>query len=119
MAAAVEAVWQKAVIPMNLKLYNPVEATRTKYLFFTGKGRVGKTTVAAAIALGLRGKGRKVRLATTDPADHLNFVLAGKTGVATSHIDEQSELAKYKEEVLSNVPWKPFDVKGEKLLELL
>ncbi len=78
-----------------------IDQSGKRIVFTMGKGGVGKTTVAAAIALGLHGKGRRVRLATTDPADHLNFVLAGKTGIATSHIDEQAELAKYKEEVLS------------------
>lgn len=78
-----------------------IDQSGKRIVFTMGKGGVGKTTVAAAIALGLHGKGRKVRLATTDPADHLNFVLTGKTGIATSHIDEQAELAKYKEEVLS------------------
>ena len=40
------------------------------------KGGVGKTTLAAAIALGLAEKGAKVHLTTTDPADHLDFVIA-------------------------------------------
>lgn len=78
-----------------------IDRSGKRIVFTMGKGGVGKTTVAAAIALGLHGKGRRVRLATTDPADHLNFVLTGKTGIVTSHIDEQAELAKYKEEVLS------------------
>lgn len=72
-----------------------------KIIFTMGKGGVGKTTVAAAIALGLNRKGQKVRLATTDPADHLNFVMAGDAGIAVSHIDEPLELAKYRDEVLN------------------
>lgn len=78
-----------------------IDQSGKRIIFTMGKGGVGKTTIAAAIALGLHGKGRKVRLATTDPADHLNFVLTGNTGIATSHIDEQAELANYREEVLS------------------
>lgn len=54
-----------------------------------GKGGVGKTTIAAAIALGLHRKGRKVRLATTDPADHLNLVIGQQEGISVSHIDEK------------------------------
>lgn len=72
-----------------------------KVIFTMGKGGVGKTTVAAAIALGLHRKGQNVRLATTDPADHLNFVMNGDTGISVSHIDVQLELAKYRDEVLT------------------
>lgn len=72
-----------------------------KVIFTMGKGGVGKTTVAAAIALGLNRKGKKVRLATTNPADHLQFVMTGDTGISVSHIDEQLELEKYRDEVLT------------------
>src|SRR5659263_448101 len=66
-----------------------------------GKGGVGKTTIAAAIALGLSARGRKVHLTTTDPAAHLKFVIDESSGITMSHIDEQAELKKYQEEVLS------------------
>ena len=71
-----------------------------KVIFTMGKGGVGKTTIAAAIALGLAGKGAKVHLTTTDPAAHLNYVIAEHPNISVSHIDEHAELAKYKEEVL-------------------
>jgi arsenite-transporting ATPase len=72
-----------------------------KVIFTMGKGGVGKTTVAAAIALGLVAKGKKVHLTTTDPAAHLKFVIKETSGITMSHIDEKAELAKYSEEVLS------------------
>ena len=72
-----------------------------KVIFTMGKGGVGKTTVAAAIALGLSQKGKKVCLATTDPADHLNLVVGKESGISVSHIDEKGELEKYQEEVLT------------------
>lgn len=72
-----------------------------KVVFTMGKGGVGKTTIAAAIALGLSRKRQKVRLATTDPADHLNLVMGKEKGISISHIDEKGELKKYQEEVLT------------------
>ena len=78
-----------------------IEASNKKVIFTMGKGGVGKTTIAAAIALGLHRKGRKVRLATTDPAYHLNLVIGQQEGISVSHIDEKGELKKYQEEVLT------------------
>jgi len=84
-----------------MDVVNDIYESGKKVVFTMGKGGVGKTTVAAAIALGLNRKGQKVRLATTDPADHLNFVMDKENGISVSHIDEQLELEKYKEEVLT------------------
>jgi len=78
-------------------LYN----SNKKVIFTMGKGGVGKTTIAAAIALGLSARGRKVHLTTTDPAAHLKFVIDESSGITMSHIDEQAELTKYQEEVLA------------------
>ncbi|AEF17876.1 arsenite-activated ATPase ArsA [Thermoanaerobacterium xylanolyticum LX-11] len=72
-----------------------------KAIFTMGKGGVGKTTISAAIALGLSQKGRKVHLTTTDPAAHLKYVISETDGISISYIDEQAELKKYQEEVLS------------------
>ncbi|MCQ5080750.1 arsenical pump-driving ATPase [Gemmiger formicilis] len=82
-------------------LVDELDAENKKVIFTMGKGGVGKTTVAAAIALGLAKRGRKVHLTTTDPAAHLKFVLSEQDGITMSHIDEAAELKKYQEEVLS------------------
>ncbi len=64
------------------------------------KGGVGKTTIAASIAMCLAEKGEKVHLATTDPAAHLKLVIDENQKITMSHIDEHAELKKYQEEVL-------------------
>ena len=73
-----------------------------KVIFTMGKGGVGKTTIASAIAKGLADKGQKVHLTTTDPANHLTGMIEEDDLLTVSHIDEEEELKKYQEEVLEN-----------------
>lgn len=49
--------------------------TKTKYLFFTGKGGVGKTSLACATAVEMADSGKVVLLVSTDPASNLKDVL--------------------------------------------
>ena len=70
-------------------------------VFTMGKGGVGKTSIAAAIAMGLSAKGTKVHLTTTDPAAHLKLVMDENSEITMSHIDEKVELKRYQDEVLS------------------
>ena len=73
-----------------------------KVIFTMGKGGVGKTTIASSVALKLSKPGKKVHLATTDPADHIKFMIDSSSGISMSHIDEKEELKKYQDEVLGN-----------------
>ncbi len=69
-----------------------------------GKGGVGKTTVAAALAVALADKGHRVHLSTTDPAAHLDDVLAESDRAATitvSRIDPHAATTAYRERVLA------------------
>ena len=67
-----------------------------------GKGGVGKTTIAAAIALGLVGKGKTVHLSTTDPAAHVAETLREQVpGLQVSRIDPQVETQKYIDKIMS------------------
>ena len=54
--------------------------TATRFLFFTGKGGVGKTSLACAMAVALADRGRRVLLVSTDPASNLDEVLGCKLG---------------------------------------
>ena len=86
---------------LNLQnIIDELYQSKKKVIFTMGKGGVGKTTIAAAIALGLAEKGVKVHLSTTDPAAHLNFVISEQENITLSHIDEQKVLSDYKETVL-------------------
>jgi len=52
----------------------------TRFLFFTGKGGVGKTSLACATAIRLADEGKKVLLISTDPASNLHDVLETELG---------------------------------------
>ncbi|MEN6463162.1 MAG: arsenical pump-driving ATPase [Syntrophomonas sp.] len=82
-------------------LIDDIYTTGKKVVFTMGKGGVGKTTIAATIALALAKKGVKVHLTSTDPADHLKYVFNKAENITLSKIDEKQELLKYQNEVLT------------------
>lgn len=68
-----------------------------------GKGGVGKTTIAAAIALGLVQHGKSVHLSTTDPAAHLAVTLnADVQGLSVGRIDPKVETQKYVDKIVAS-----------------
>jgi arsenite-transporting ATPase len=67
-----------------------------------GKGGVGKTTTAAAIAVGLVKRGHRVHLTTTDPAAHVSLVVDGALdGLTVDRIDPVAETARYIEKIMA------------------
>lgn len=71
-------------------------------IMIMGKGGVGKTTVAAAIAVGLVRRGHAVHLTTTDPAAHVSLVVDGQLdGLVVDRIDPVAETERYVEKVLA------------------
>src|ERR1035441_4244418 len=83
----------------------------TRHLFFTGKGGVGKTSLACATAMGLAETGKKVLLVSTDPASNLDEVLetplSGKPTLVARvpnlyalNIDPEAAAASYRERMV-------------------
>jgi arsenite-transporting ATPase len=67
-----------------------------------GKGGVGKTTIAAALAIGLVQRGHSVHLSTTDPAAHLAVTVAGALpGLQVDRIDPKEETRRYIEKTMA------------------
>ncbi|HSO92116.1 MAG TPA: arsenical pump-driving ATPase [Arthrobacter sp.] len=68
-----------------------------------GKGGVGKTTVAAALAVALANRGHAVHLTTTDPAAHLTETLHGSIpGLKVSRIDPVAAIQEYRDHVMTS-----------------
>lgn len=82
-----------------------------------GKGGVGKTTVAAAVAVELARRGLPVHLTTSDPAAHLSDTLNGTLdNLTVSRIDPHEETERYRNHVLETKGAK-LDAQGRALLE--
>lgn len=83
------------------KLVDDIAAEGKGLLMLMGKGGVGKTTLAAAIAVALARRGHKVHLTTSDPAAHLTETLSEEVEhLSVSRIDPEVEKARYREQVL-------------------
>lgn len=95
-----EQVQKISDLPGLENLVKDMVDSNKNVIFTMGKGGVGKTTIAAAIALGLSKMGKKVYLTTTDPAGHLSAATMGGENITVSNIDEAEELQKYRDEVI-------------------
>ena len=81
-----------------------------------GKGGVGKTTIAAALAVGLVQRGKSVHLTTTDPAAHVADALQGSLqNLKVGRIDPKAETQTYIDKIMAT-RGKDLDVQGKALL---
>jgi len=69
------------------RLIEPKQKNETKYIFFSGKGGVGKSTMSCATAIWLANKGYKTLLVTTDPAPNLGDIFEQEIGHEIAPID--------------------------------
>ncbi|MEK7750565.1 MAG: TRC40/GET3/ArsA family transport-energizing ATPase [Acidobacteriota bacterium] len=91
--------------------YTDLLGRATRILFFTGKGGVGKTSLACATALVLAESGKRILLVSTDPASNLDEVLGveltgqpmavpGAAGLCALNIDPEASAKAYRERVV-------------------
>ena len=101
-----------AKLKVHMKLYDINEVKQQKYLFFTGKGGVGKTSLACATAIAMADGGEKVLLISTDPASNLQDVfhqdisqqgtgIAEVPGLTVVNLDPVKAADEYRESVVA------------------
>ncbi len=105
------------VQPELSSLVDELAADGHGLIMLMGKGGVGKTTLAAAVAVELASRGLPVHLTTSDPAAHLSETLAGSLPhLEVSRIDPHAETERYRAQVLAT-KGAALDEQGRALLE--
>lgn len=103
--------------PKLSELVDGIAADGHGLVMLMGKGGVGKTTLAAAIAVELARRGLSVHLTTSDPAAHLVETLSGSLdNLTVSRIDPHAETERYRQRVL-DTKGAQLDAEGRALLE--
>ena len=103
--------------PSLSELVDGIAADGHGLVMLMGKGGVGKTTLAAAIAVELAQRGLPVHLTTSDPAAHLMETLVGSLdNLSVSRIDPRAETERYRQHVLET-KGAQLDAQGRALLE--
>lgn len=106
-----------ADMPDLATLVDELAADQHGLIMLMGKGGVGKTTLAAAVAVELAQRGFPVHLTTSDPAAHLSETLSGDLpSLTVSRIDPRVETERYRQEVLS-AKGQHLDAQGRAMLE--
>ncbi|MDE4802973.1 arsenical pump-driving ATPase [Klebsiella pneumoniae] len=104
-------------LPKLASLVDELSLTGKGLVMTMGKGGVGKTTVAASVAVSVAKRGHKVHLTTSDPAAHLSYTLDGSLpNLQVSRIDPKVETERYRRFVLEN-QGKGLDAEGLAVLE--
>lgn len=112
-----ESIQQRPEIPSLSALIDDIARNEHGLIMLMGKGGVGKTTMAAAIAVRLAEMGFDVHLTTSDPAAHLSTTLNGSlNNLQVSRIDPHEETERYRQHVLET-KGKTLDDAGKRLLE--
>ncbi|HII2981283.1 TPA: arsenite efflux transporter ATPase subunit ArsA [Yersinia enterocolitica] len=112
-----EYIQQRPDIPPLSALVDDIARNEHGLIMLMGKGGVGKTTMAAAIAVRLAEMGFDVHLTTSDPAAHLSTTLNGSlNNLQVSRIDPHEETERYRQHVLET-KGKELDEAGKRLLE--
>ena len=112
-----EYIQQRPDIPSLSALVDDIARNEHGLIMLMGKGGVGKTTMAAAIAVRLAEMGFDVNLTTSDPAAHLSTTLNGSlNNLQVSRIDPLEETERYRQHVLET-KGKELDDAGKRLLE--
>lgn len=107
----------KMDLPPLSDLIDDIEKQGKGLVMTMGKGGVGKTTIAATVAVELAARGHDVLLTTTDPAAHLTETLAGDIPHLTvSRIDPEAETEAYRAHVLET-RGANLDAQGRAMLE--
>ena len=104
-STAVDSTVDRPQLPPSLgAMIDDLAAPGHGVILAMGKGGVGKTTVAAAVAVALADRGFAVHLSTTDPAAHIAAAVAGESmpNLTVSRIDPVAETARYSKEVMEN-----------------
>jgi arsenite-transporting ATPase len=99
------------------QLIDQMEADGHGLVMVMGKGGVGKTTIAAAVAVELASRGHDVHLTTTDPAAHVAATVESDVeNLEVSRIDPEVEIERYQRHILET-RGKDLDAEGRALLE--